>query len=97
MAEAGWTEEDLLAQSRRKSERDSNATNKELIAIWREIEKNDNAWPFRDAVDTQEVVDYNKVVAHPIGEYCGEGREGRGGLEAIPLFLGIPVCLATCY
>lgn len=69
--EAGWTEEELKAQSRRKSDRDTNTTNKELIALWREIEKNDNAWPFRDPVDLQEVADYTKVVAHPMGEpFC---------------------------
>lgn len=40
----------------------------QMRQIWREIEKNDNAWPFRDPVDLAEVPDYTKVVAHPIGE-----------------------------
>lgn len=67
--EAGWTEEELNAQNRRKSDRDALATNKELLSIWREIERHDQAWPFREPVDLTEVTDYLKVVAHPMGEY----------------------------
>ena len=66
--EAGWTEEELNAQNRRKSDRDALATNKELLSIWREIEKHDQAWLFREPVDLTEVPDYLQVVAHPMGE-----------------------------
>eukprot|EP00904_Undaria_pinnatifida_P004147 jgi/Undpi1/13733/HiC_scaffold_9.g03386.m1 len=66
VAEAGWTEEELNAQNRRKSDRDALATNKELLSIWREIEKHDQAWLFREPVDLAEVPDYLQVVAHPM-------------------------------
>lgn len=46
--------------------------------MWREIEKNDNSWPFRDPVDLQEVPDYTKVVAHPIGAW-----HKRAGVPAV--------------
>lgn len=69
VSEAGWTEDDLNAQNRRKSDRDALATNKELMAIWREIERHDQAWLFREPVDLAEVPDYLQVVAHPMGEY----------------------------
>lgn len=68
MVDAGWSEEDLNAQNRRKSDRDALATTKELLTLWREVEKNDNAWPFREPVDLTEVADYGKVCPHPMGE-----------------------------
>ena len=77
VAEAGWTEEELNAQNRRKSDRDALATNKELLSIWREIEKHDQAWLFREPVDLAEVPDYLQVVAHPMGEFW-DGGGGRG-------------------
>lgn len=83
VAEAGWTEEELNAQNRRKSDRDALATNKELLSIWREIEKHDQAWLFREPVDLAEVPDYLQVVAHPMGEFWDGG--GGGGWSSCPL------------
>ena len=80
MKEAGWTEEELNAQNRRKSDRDALATNKELLSLWREIEKHDQAWLFREPVDLTEVPDYLQVVAHPMGELAVMGVAGRGVL-----------------
>ena len=79
MKEAGWTEDELYAQNRRKSDRDALATNKELLAIWREIERHDQAWPFREPVDPVEVPDYYKMVARPIGEKLVEHKLRRLG------------------
>lgn len=68
--EAGWTEEEIKKQIMLlKSDQDPIAMNKELLGMWREIEKNENAWPFREPVDLHEVPDYTKIVAHPIGEH----------------------------
>lgn len=64
---AGWTEGDLKAQSRRKLGRDSNTLHKELLSIFREIERQEYAWPFREPVDLELVPDYTKIIAHPIG------------------------------
>lgn len=76
VAEAGWTMDELNAQNRRKRDGDALAVNKELLAIWRELEKHDVAWVFREPVDLTEVTDYTSIIERPIGEGGGEGGGG---------------------
>ncbi|CAB1103701.1 unnamed protein product [Ectocarpus sp. CCAP 1310/34] len=66
VAEAGWTMDELNAQNRRKRDGDALAVNKELLAIWRELEKHDVAWVFREPVDLTEVTDYTSIIERPI-------------------------------
>ena len=81
VAEAGWTVDELNAQNRRKRDVDAQAVHKELLSIWRELEKHDSAWVFREPVDTNEVTDYLTIIKQPMGEAGREGGWGRVGWE----------------
>eukprot|EP00752_Nemacystus_decipiens_P014238 g12665.t1 len=66
VAEAGWTVDELNAQNRRKRDVDAQAVHKELLSIWRELEKHDSAWVFREPVDPAEVTDYLSIIKQPM-------------------------------
>ena len=58
MAEAGWTLIDLLASTGQGKDVDraKNALKSELLSIVRKVEEQQFAWPFREPVDTTEVI-----------------------------------------
>ncbi|CAM9965370.1 unnamed protein product, partial [Discosporangium mesarthrocarpum] len=49
--EAGWSPEEVKKQTEHCSAREKALLNKKLVGIWRDVDKNENAWPFREPVD----------------------------------------------
>ena len=80
--------DELNAQNRRKRDVDAQAVHKELLSIWRELEKHDSAWVFREPVDTADVPDYLTIIKQPMGEAKGtrEGDTGCGGRRNVVMF-----------
>lgn len=86
VVEAGWTVDELNAQNRRKRDVDAQAVHKELLSIWRELEKHDSAWVFREPVDPAEVPDYLTIIKQPMGE-AGKEAGMSWGRERISLWV----------
>lgn len=57
MEAAGWVLNDLVASAGhgKDADRQKSALKSELLAIVRKVEEQQFAWPFREAVDTEEV------------------------------------------
>ncbi|CAM9682071.1 unnamed protein product, partial [Choristocarpus tenellus] len=70
--DAGWTVDEVSKQTQISCGRDRAKLHKELTAIWRQVEKNENAWPFREPVDVDTVTDYLEIIPTPIGVYCSD-------------------------
>merc|ERR1712070_363974 len=66
IAEAGWTSAEFMGILSRETDRDWSTLIGQLRNIWREVEKHDASWPFREPVDTEEVQDYLTIIKDPI-------------------------------
>eukprot|EP00957_Ditylum_brightwellii_P089632 6826256-Ditylum_brightwellii.AAC.1 len=80
VAEAGWTMADLLSSTggAKDADRQKNYIKSELLSIVRRTEEQQFAWPFREPVDTTEVLDYLEIVKDPIDLSTIEKRIRRG-------------------
>lgn len=80
VAEAGWTMADLLASTggAKDADRQKNVLKSELLQLVHKTEEQQFAWPFREPVDTNEVVDYLEVIKEPIDLSTIEKRIKKG-------------------
>ncbi|CAB9501435.1 Histone acetyltransferase GCN5 [Seminavis robusta] len=80
MREAGWTMNDLInaGGQGKEADRQKNALKNEMLSIVRKLEEQQFAWPFREPVDTSEVLDYLDVVTEPIDLSTIEKRIRKG-------------------
>mmetsp|Transcript_30058 Transcript_30058/g.54357 ORF Transcript_30058/g.54357 Transcript_30058/m.54357 type:complete len:442 (-) Transcript_30058:61-1386(-) len=100
VAEAGWTMQDLLAAtgSAKDGDRQKNALKSDLLAIVRKVDEQQFAWPFREPVDTQEVMDYLDVVKEPIdlSTIDKRVREGKHYKSKQMLFADLMLMVNNC-
>lgn len=100
MVEAGWTMNDMMVATGQGKDQDraKNALKSEMLAIVRKLEEKEFAWPFREPVDTNEVVDYLDVIKEPIDLSTIEKRIRKGDYyrSKKKLYLDLKLMINNC-